>query len=113
MGATVSGLASVTDDQMLPKLFRRLASCFAADGRTVDFAGFKPWLAAADERVFDPTRGQESGFDDLAEIEGGTVRLPMPATGLSPSRSDGDAAAGPTAATLHARTCSATLRPHH
>jgi hypothetical protein len=80
-GATVTSLASITDEQvLLPKLFRRLASFIAANGGRVDLAGFEPWLEIANERVFDLDRGQETGFDDLVEVAGDTVRLTVPVT---------------------------------
>lgn len=80
-GARITDLASITRDQvLLPKLFRRLTSYFAANGGLVELAGFLPWLAALNERVFDLTRGQETGFDDLVAIAGDTVRLRVPPT---------------------------------
>jgi hypothetical protein len=82
-GAVVTGLASITDEQvLLPKLFRRLASYLAANGGLADLAGFRSWLAAADERVFRLDRGQETGFDDLVAVTGDTVRLLLPPSGI-------------------------------
>jgi endonuclease YncB( thermonuclease family) len=76
LGCTVDSLATITDEQpLLPKLFRRLATYIAANGGDAGLDGFLPWLAAADERVSVLGQGHETGFDDLVEVAGQTVRL--------------------------------------
>jgi endonuclease YncB( thermonuclease family) len=76
LGCTVDRLEAITEEQpLLPKLFRRLVAFAAANGGDPDLSGFLAWLEAAGERVTVLGQGHETGFDDLVEVEGQTVRL--------------------------------------
>ena len=83
--ATLSGFslrtrAQLSDDLViLPKLFRRLAEYLTLDdtGR-VSLAGFLPFLAAHDDRLFTVPTGQATSLDTLVERRGQALRLTVP-----------------------------------
>jgi endonuclease YncB( thermonuclease family) len=82
-GCLIDSLAAITDEHpLLPKLFRRLTSYFAANGGSLDLAGFKDWLAADSERVRILSLGHETGLDNVIEVDGQTVRLAADPTDL-------------------------------
>lgn len=58
---------------IFPKLFRRLNE-FWADGGT-ELSEFRAWLGASQERVLDLKTVNFTGFDNVVEVEGDTVRL--------------------------------------
>jgi endonuclease YncB( thermonuclease family) len=82
-GCHIDALAAITEDHpILPKLFRRLTSYFAASGGQLDLDGFTTWLKGDDERVRILSLGHETGFDDVVETRGQTVRLKFDPTDL-------------------------------
>ncbi len=82
-GCRIGELAAITERHpILPKLFRRLTSFFAANGGAVELDGFTTWLEGGDERVRILSLGHETGVDDVIEINGQTVRLKFDSTDL-------------------------------
>ena len=78
-GFTVRALADLsTEAYLLPKLFRRLADYFAAQGESISLAGFGDNLAARDDRLTLVSDGSPSHLSRLVQIEGQTVRLTRP-----------------------------------
>ncbi len=78
-GAEVTGLAALDDELViLPKLFRRLVDYLALGAGSISLAGFVAFLAARDDRLFIISEGHATGLDNIAEVNGQTVRLTHP-----------------------------------
>ncbi len=79
-GFSLRTRAQLTDDLViLPKLFRRLAEYLTLDDTGgVSLAGFLPFLAAYDDRLFTVPDGQFTSLDTLIERRGQTLRLTVP-----------------------------------
>jgi endonuclease YncB( thermonuclease family) len=58
---------------VFPKLFRRLTEFLRQQVGPLD--QFRPWLAAKREQVLDLTTGNFTHFDNVLEVDHGTVRL--------------------------------------
>lgn len=84
-GLAITDLADMTDRHpILPKLFRRLTSYFAANGGLPDVTGFVQSLAAENERVIVIGSGRTTGFDNVVTVDDGsnTVALTVDPTSL-------------------------------
>jgi hypothetical protein len=78
-GVTVDGLAVLTDAAvLLPKLFRRLVDYLSINSGDVSLAGLPAYLAIRDDRVIVASTGQVTGFDNILEVDGQTVRATRP-----------------------------------
>lgn len=73
-GVDVTSTTVLTDDvPLFPRLFRRLAEFL--EGDPVDLTNFTDFLAAGDTRVIVQSPFGETGFDNLVEVVGNTVRM--------------------------------------
>jgi uncharacterized protein (DUF952 family) len=78
-GAQVTGLAALDDELViLPKLFRRLVDYLALGAGSISLGGFGAFLAARDDRLFVISEGHATGFDNVTQVSGQTVRLTHP-----------------------------------
>ncbi|MEU0404591.1 nuclease [Streptomyces sp. NPDC006197] len=80
-GATVTGLASLTDPQhgavILPKLFRRLVEYLNLGNP--DLAGFPAFLDAAADKYWILSTGQSpTGLDTVVDVNGSKVKMTRP-----------------------------------
>ncbi len=72
-GTIVASLAAVTTHHViLPKLFRRIVSYMGNGGSII---GFKQYLAANPDPVFELTNGHSTHLDTFVELIGNKVRL--------------------------------------
>lgn len=75
-GFTVESLETITDEVViLPKLFRRLLSYLAINDGSASLDGLAANLEASNDRVIVLSEGQVTGFDNVLEIAGQTIRL--------------------------------------
>jgi len=82
-GVTVDSLAVLTDAAvLLPKLFRRLVDYLSINSGDVSLAGLPAYLATRDDRVIVASTGQVTGFDNILEVDGQTVRATQPPENL-------------------------------
>ena len=82
-GATIQTLADLTDRLVImPKLFRRLAEYLALGAGDVSLAGFMAFLASHNDRLYVISDAHATGFDNVVEVEGQTVRLTHDITDL-------------------------------
>jgi hypothetical protein len=63
---------------ILPKLFRRLIDYLAINDSSVSLARFKDYLESRDDRLIILPDGQITGFDNVVEVKGETVKLTHP-----------------------------------
>jgi endonuclease YncB( thermonuclease family) len=78
-GVTVDSLATLTDSAViLPKLFRRLADYLAINNGDVSLDGLPAYLATRDDRLFIISTGRATGFDNVIDVDGQTVKLTHP-----------------------------------
>lgn len=63
---------------LLPKLFRRLVDYLSINSGDVSLAGLPAYLATRDDRVIVASTGQVTGFDNILEVDGQTVRATHP-----------------------------------
>jgi len=82
-GATIQALDDLTDRLVImPKLFRRLAEYFALGAGDVSLAGFPAFMASHNDRLYVISDAHATGFDNVVEVEGQTVRLTHDITDL-------------------------------
>jgi endonuclease YncB( thermonuclease family) len=75
-GFNLKSLKTITDEvEILPKLFRRLLSYLAINDGEVDLDGFAEFLDANEDRLLILPEGRITGFDNLLEIDGQTIKL--------------------------------------
>ena len=78
-GFTVQDLKTLTDRTVImPKLFRRLLDYVALNDRNTSMAGFKPYLASRDDRLFILSTGHATGFDYVVDVNGQRVSMTHP-----------------------------------
>ena len=63
---------------ILPKLFRRLMDYLAINDGSTSLAGFVPYLAARDDRMFILSTGHSTGFDFIVKVTGQKLELTNP-----------------------------------
>jgi endonuclease YncB( thermonuclease family) len=74
LGLAVSDQSALEREAVVfPKLFRRLTEFLRQQVGPLD--QFRPWLAAKREQVLDLTTGNFTHFDNVLEVDHGTVRL--------------------------------------
>jgi hypothetical protein len=82
-GFELENLETITDEiPILPKVFRRLISYLAINQDSVELDGFIDYVEAADNRLIVLSSGQITGFDNVIEVKGQTVRLLEPPENL-------------------------------
>jgi hypothetical protein len=75
-GFNLKSLKTITDEvEILPKLFRRLLSYLAINDGEVNLDGFAEFLDANEDRLLILSEGRITGFDNLLEIDGQTIKL--------------------------------------
>lgn len=75
-GFELESLKTIIEEAViLPKLFRRLLSYLAINDDSVDLSGFIAYLNSNDDRVLVLPEGKITGFDNLIEVNGQTLRL--------------------------------------
>jgi endonuclease YncB( thermonuclease family) len=78
-GFTVEDLATLTDQVViLPKLFRRLVDYLAINDGDPSLAGFGDYLATVNDRLIIASTAAVTGFDNVLQIDGQTVRMTHP-----------------------------------
>ena len=78
-GFTVEDLATLTDQVViLPKLFRRLVDYLAINDGDPSLAGFGDYLATVNDRLIIASTAAVTGFDNVLQIDGQTVRMIHP-----------------------------------
>ncbi len=78
-GAELTSLAALDERLVImPKLFRRLVDYLALGAGSISLAGFGAFLATRDDRLFVVSEGHATGFDNIVEVSGQTVRLSHP-----------------------------------
>jgi endonuclease YncB( thermonuclease family) len=82
-GFTLKSLKTITDEvEILPKLFRRLLSYLAINDGGVELDGFAAYLEANNDRLLILPEGRITGFDNIVEIDGQTLKLTEKAENL-------------------------------
>jgi endonuclease YncB( thermonuclease family) len=77
-GLTLESLSTITDRRLvLPKLFRRLADYLAINAGDPDLGGFLAFVAAHGDRVIRTDTAAVTGFDNVIEVDGQTVRMTL------------------------------------
>jgi endonuclease YncB( thermonuclease family) len=75
-GFNLTSLKTITDEvEILPKLFRRLLSYLAINDGGVELDGFAEFLEANQDRILILSEGRMTGFDNVVEIDGQTLKL--------------------------------------
>ncbi len=75
-GVTVKDLSTLTDKAViLPKLFRRLTEYLQMSDGDPSLAQFKTFLERHEDRVLVISTAQKTGFDNLVQVSGQTVKL--------------------------------------
>lgn len=75
-GFTIKSLKTLTQDVViLPKLFRRLLSYLAINDGSADLDGLMDFLEASEDRLLVLSEGRITGFDNLLEVAGQTLKL--------------------------------------
>ncbi len=75
----MDSLGTLTDVAvLLPKLFRRLVDYLSINSGDVSLAGLPAYLATRDDRLVVASTGQFTGFDNVLDIDGQTVRSTRP-----------------------------------
>jgi endonuclease YncB( thermonuclease family) len=76
-GFNLKSLKTITDEvEILPKLFRRLLSYLAINNDDgVELDGFAEFLEANNDRILILSEGRMTGFDNVVEIDGQTIKL--------------------------------------
>jgi endonuclease YncB( thermonuclease family) len=78
-GFVLQGAQTVFETAViLPKLFRRLMDYLAINDDDDSLAGFLPYLAARDDRMFILSTGHSTGFDFVVEVTGQNLKLTRP-----------------------------------
>jgi hypothetical protein len=80
-GATITGLPSITDDNViLPKLFRRLVTFLEGGGTSI--AGFPQFLADNPDPLLILSTGHFTNLDTIIKVNGDQVKMTVPPEGL-------------------------------
>ncbi len=75
-GFTLTSLKTITEDvEILPKLFRRLIGYLAINDGEVSLDGLADYLEASGDRLLILPEGRITGFDNVIEVDGQTLKL--------------------------------------